>query len=221
MAIPTVLKAQKRALRKAISATLSQLPLTNIEEQSQEITARVLSLTSFKHATSVSCYLSMPSGEVRTPAIVDAILASGKTLFVPKIQTAEGNMDFFRIHSADDLASLPSGTWGIKEPDVLWQGEKRTSILGSTTEGLDMILLPGVAFDRSLSRLGHGKGYYDRFVSSYVASGRPKPLLVGLGLREQLLYEGVPMADHDWKLDVLVTPDGTLFADGENTESTI
>jgi 5-formyltetrahydrofolate cyclo-ligase len=111
----------------------------------QEITARLFSLTSFKHATSVSCYLSMPSGEVRTPTIVDAILTSGmfthryiehlsissagtgKTLFVPKIQTTEGTMDFFRIHSADDLASLPSGTWGIKEPDELWQGEKRTS----------------------------------------------------------------------------------------------
>jgi 5-formyltetrahydrofolate cyclo-ligase len=36
-------------------------------------------------------------------------------------------MDFFRIHSPEDLASLPSGTWGIKEPDELWEGQKRTS----------------------------------------------------------------------------------------------
>jgi len=40
-----------------------------------------------------------------------------------------------------------------------------------------MIILPGVAFDHTLSRLGHGKGYYDRFITSYVASGRTKPLL--------------------------------------------
>ena len=88
----------------------------------------------------------------------------------------------------------------------------------------------GVAFDRSLSRLGHGKGYYDRFISSYIASGRNKPLLstfkfflisplrvliyygeiVGLGLREQLQTTAVPIDESDWKLDMLVTPDEVI-----------
>jgi 5-formyltetrahydrofolate cyclo-ligase len=89
----------------------------------------------------------------------------------------------------------------------------------------------GVAFDCSLSRLGHGKGYYDRFISSYIASGRNKPLLgtfkltnlvtlfiylfiyllwgeiVGLALREQLQATPIPIDESDWKLDMLVTPD--------------
>ena len=94
-----------------------------------------------------------------------------------------------------------------------------------------MLLTPssGVAFDRSLSRLGHGKGYYDRFISSYIASGRNKPLLstfncpyitpyvlfysgdiVGLGLREQLQTTAVPIDESDWKLDMLVTPDEVI-----------
>jgi len=49
----------------------------------------------------------------------------GKTLFVPKIQPKERKMDFLRIYSAIDLASIPSGTWGIKEPDDTWEAGKR------------------------------------------------------------------------------------------------
>ncbi|PPQ81673.1 hypothetical protein CVT25_013351 [Psilocybe cyanescens] len=169
----------------------------------------------------------MPTGEVRTAAIVDAILHADKTLFVPKIQTKDGTMDFLRIHSPADLASLPAGTWGIKEPEESWEGQIRSRVLGSPSEPLDVILLPGVAFDRTLSRLGHGKGYYDRFITAYTntaasssssstsaSSAHPKPLLVGLGLREQILPSGqVPVGEHDWKMDVLITPDETITFD--------
>jgi len=80
---------------------------------------------------------------------------------------------------------------------------------------LDVILIPGVAFDRSLGRLGHGKGYYDRFLSSYsslaLARGHPKPLFVGLALREQVLDAGqVPVGTKDVSVDVVVTPDETI-----------
>lgn len=89
--------------------------------------------------------------------------------------------------------------------------------------------LAGVAFDSSLSRLGHGKGYYDHFISSYYvgAAKRPRPLLgssllrslnitltelsVALSLQQQLLEAGqVPVTDYDWKLDVIVTPNDTI-----------
>jgi len=59
------------------SYPLDEKEINTTVHAAQEITARVLALTSFKNATSVSCYLSMPSGEVRTPAIVDAVLTSG------------------------------------------------------------------------------------------------------------------------------------------------
>lgn len=139
-----------------------------------------------------------------------------QTLYVPKIGAADANaasMDFLQVHSEEDLHAFPSGTWGIKEPPIEWQGRRRASALDETTAQLDLILCPGVAFDQSLSRLGHGRGYYDRFLSTYTASqsahGRRKPLLVALALREQLLEAGqVPAALHDWKMDVIVGPDG-------------
>ena len=51
----------------------------------------------------------------------------GKTLYVPKIRSKEGVMDFLRGYSAEDLASFPAGTWGIREPGDLWEGQNRTS----------------------------------------------------------------------------------------------
>lgn len=78
-----------------------------------------------------------------------------------------------------------------------------------------------------MSRLGHGRGYYDKFIAEYVASGKPRPLLgmssgvrvawsltmsiVALSLREQVLEASeIPVGDHDWKIDVIITPDVML-----------
>jgi len=205
------LRAQKKAMRKAIAATVKALPLLHLEEQSQAITAHVLSLPSFNQCRSISCYLSMPLGEVNTSSLVSEILHRGKTLFVPKIESKDGHMEFLRVYGKDDLGSFPSGMWGIKEPELYWQGSRRQNVLDEDCDALDMILLPGVAFDQSLSRLGHGKGYYDRLITSYSSRGRPRPLLVALALREQVLEGGaVPVDDHDWKMDFIVSPDGIL-----------
>jgi hypothetical protein len=51
----------------------------------------------------------------------------GKTLYVPKIRSKNGGMDFLRCYSEDDLASFPAGTWGIREPGDLWEGKNRSS----------------------------------------------------------------------------------------------
>ncbi|KAJ6557951.1 hypothetical protein B0H19DRAFT_124100 [Mycena capillaripes] len=195
------LKAEKKILRKAMTTKLRDISSTHIQDQSRGMTARVLSLPSFVQSKSISCYLSMPSGEIDTSSLVREILRSGKTLFVPKIDlTTDGRMELLQIYDEDDLNSLPSGVWGIKEPNRLHNEQPPNDI------GLDMILVPGLAFDRSLSRLGHGKGYYDRFITAYTESGRPSPLLVGLALREQLLdSNSVPTGDHDWKMNCLIT----------------
>ncbi|KAH6917812.1 hypothetical protein BKA70DRAFT_1366349 [Coprinopsis sp. MPI-PUGE-AT-0042] len=205
-------QASKRALRKTVSAALGAVSEHSIEAQSSCVTNRVLALPQFREAKAVSCYLSMPTGEVDTSLLACSVLQSGKRLFVPRIVDKAGVMDFFEVFDDEDLATLPSGVWGIKEPGSHYKAQPRESALSASESGiLDVILLPGVAFDRSMSRLGHGKGFYDRFIASYTNSSRRKPLLVGISLREQLLEAGsVPMADHDWKLDMIITPEETL-----------
>ncbi|KAG2154180.1 uncharacterized protein EDB93DRAFT_186713 [Suillus bovinus] len=205
----------KRALRKAITTTLRELSQSDIQSQSQAITEKVLSLSAFQQCKTVSCYLSMPAAEVQTTSLILNILGDlGKTLFVPSITSKDGSMDFVRVYTEEDYRSLPSGLWGIPEPTPEWSGKKRQSVFDADCDNLDLILVPGVAFDPSLSRLGHGKGYYDRFITSYSSSTeRSRPLLVALALEQQLLEHGqVPMFDHDWKMDMIITPDKIITA---------
>lgn len=210
------LQTQKKALRKAMAVKLRSLSAADIQQQSQAVAERLLASPIFLRSRSVSCYMSMPLGEVQTSALLSATLSSGKTLFVPKIDIAsERKMDFLKVYDIEDLRTFPSGTWGIKEPDYEWKGHRRANALDEDVGLLDLILVPGVAFDRSLSRLGHGKGYYDHFVSLYTSSksanSYKKPMLVALALREQILEAGeVPTALHDWQMDVIVGPDGIL-----------
>ncbi|KAF8263196.1 5-formyltetrahydrofolate cyclo-ligase [Lactarius quietus] len=210
------LTAKKKALRRSITSILRALSQDETRSQSQAITKRILDAPWFSQATTVSCYLSMPTGEVDTSAITEAILASGKTLFVPKVDaTLSGGMDFLRVHDEGDLRSLPDGVWGIKEPQFQYGDAPRMKATDEDSTPLDVILMPGVAFDRSLARLGHGKGYYDRFLTSYTslasARGRTKPLFVALALREQVLTAGdVPVGANDVRVDMIVTPDETI-----------
>ncbi|KII87851.1 hypothetical protein PLICRDRAFT_42365 [Plicaturopsis crispa FD-325 SS-3] len=215
-ALHGTIRADKKALRKAMAASLRLLPQSALEIQSRTIADRVLRSAVLRQCRSVSCYLSMPSGEVGTTWLVSEILRAGKTVFIPRIdQTTEGRMEFLKLYGEEDLHTLPSGVWGIREPDQFWKGHRRLNALDVECEGLDLILVPGVAFDRSLSRLGHGKGYYDRFISSYASfaaeRGLVRPSLVALVLREQLLDAGkVPIGDNDWKMDMIITPDEDL-----------
>lgn len=206
------IRSQKKALRNAMVATLASLPVSEIQQQSQAITDRLLESPLFQRTRNVSCYLSMPAGEVDTSALVSGILRAGKNLFVPKTDAAEdGKMDFLQVYDLDDLRDLPSGKWGIKEPPYQYRGAPRQNALDQSSGPLDVLFLPGIAFDRSLSRLGHGKGYYDRYISSYTANTRQRPLLVALALREQILEaEQVPTTLHDWKVDVITGPDGFI-----------
>ncbi|KAH9954585.1 5-formyltetrahydrofolate cyclo-ligase family-domain-containing protein [Russula dissimulans] len=187
--MPTAaLTSRKRALRKSISSIIRALSHDDVRTQSGAITSRVLSADWFNNAKTVGCYLSMPSGEVDTSAIAAAILHSGKNLFVPRVDTVlplPGGMDVFKIYDNDDLRELPSGVWGIKEPAFQYRDTPRIKATDQDSDPLDVILIPGVAFDRSLSRLGHGKGYYDRFLSSYsaLASARGHSDFLSFNLR--------------------------------------
>jgi len=206
------LKAIKMGVRRRVALILRSLTQEEINKQTEQVAACLLRQTFFHQSKNVACYLSMPNGEIDTSPLVSAILQSGKSLFVPKLDpTVKGRMNFLRVYGEDDLASFPAGLWGIREPSDQYKGQKRQTVLDEDSETLDLILVPAVAFDHSFGRLGHGKGYYDRFLTQYKSTNRRMPLLVGLGLSEQILEdEDVPMGEFDWIMDAIVGPSGIL-----------
>jgi 5-formyltetrahydrofolate cyclo-ligase len=124
----------------------------------------------------------MPGGEISTTSIVRDALDQGKKVFIPYTYSLanpkEGQpksiMDMLELHSMTDFESLESDKWGIPTPskDSISQ---RANCFGGTgvtngevddaSEGLDLIVMPGMAFDSNYGRLGHGKGFYDFFLS--------------------------------------------------------
>jgi 5-formyltetrahydrofolate cyclo-ligase len=179
----------------------------------------------------------MPTGEIQTDAIVRDALGSGKQVFVPYLHkvpnpapaTPKSVMDMVELQSLSDYDSLERDSWGIPTIGIDTVDE-RERILTKGIRPLDMILMPGVAFEidpenGSLKRLGHGKGFYDYFLHRYrelhgsqaQESALPgsDALLYGLALEEQYLRAEtgalVPVGAHDSPIDCLLLGDGTIL----------
>ncbi|EDU44333.1 5-formyltetrahydrofolate cyclo-ligase [Pyrenophora tritici-repentis Pt-1C-BFP] len=171
----------------------------------------------------------MPGGEISTTDIVRNALDQGKKVFIPytynldspKQDQPKSIMDMVELQSMADFDSLQPDKWGIPTPsqDSI---SSRANCFGGTGitngdieavhTGLDLIVMPGMAFDAQFGRLGHGKGYYDYFLSRCHKVSR-MPFRVGLSLTERFLppTEPVPMSSSDFRLDAIVTGDGKLL----------
>ncbi|EON66055.1 hypothetical protein W97_05298 [Coniosporium apollinis CBS 100218] len=231
------LKAAKQDLRKHIKSILSEISEDAVARQSSSAVKRLISMPEYQAAKRISIYLSMPSGEISTVGIVHDALKSGKKVFVPythKLQNAQAEqpssiMDMLQLHSLADYDSLKPDKWGIPSlnADSVSSRENcfgdngvsdgRTVIREGGGTGLDLIVMPGMAFDTKFGRLGHGKGFYDFFMERCLRHSRKNtssnmPFLVGLALSEQVLPDDqlVPVDSTDWRLDALVTGGGNL-----------
>lgn len=153
--------------------------------------------------------------EVRTSALLAAALAAGKRLFVPQVVDRHGGMRFLHLADPAELRAAPP--FGIPEPGPRYpDGRPREELLGSGRE-LDVLVMPGLAFDAGGRRLGRGGGYYDAFLEQYLRAardaGRRRPLLVALAYSAQVI-DAVPVEAHDIAVDVLVTGTGVFAGPG-------
>ncbi|KTW29982.1 5-formyltetrahydrofolate cyclo-ligase [Pneumocystis jirovecii RU7] len=199
-------KAKMRQLWKI----LVDLPEHFIEEQSMLITRSFNILSEFKQSKTISVYLSMPHGEINTSNIIKESRRMGKKIYVPFIDGS--NMHMLQLLDSEDPFMFARNKWGIPEPDRYdANGIMREEAMKN--QGLDLILVPGVAFDRNLNRLGHGKGYYDTYFARMEDWCRKHhlhmPLKVGLALKEQLV-DAVPVDSSDVKLDILLVGDEVI-----------
>ncbi len=166
-------------------------------QKSREIAENLMATAVWKQAKQVLLYASYGS-EVSTGLLMDAALAAGKEVFLPKVLGDQ--MEFFRI---TDRAELAPGYQHILEPP----GQTKRFLPDASIPTL--LTAPGLAFDRSGARIGYGKGFYDRYLGKIPAADRP--YLVGLCFSCQLFEILDGQKPHDINMDLIVgLPEETI-----------
>jgi 5-formyltetrahydrofolate cyclo-ligase len=173
----------KSELRSLIRQRKRQFTQQQLCELSLPIIDRVRVL--LRHASTIVAYYSLDD-EVDTHRLIDELLAAGKTVYLPRV-VGDHEMVLCRYTGAD---SLQKGAFGIMEP---------VGTPMSYHEKIDVVLVPGVAFDAQGHRLGRGRGYYDRFLAALPS---PRPQLIGVCFDFQKV-DGVPTEVCDVSVDVV------------------
>jgi len=200
----------KRALRKEINHRLKQMDVNHRDQQSSMLQAKMLSCDPYKKATTVGVYISMPVEPITHTILTDLLRHdSGKICYVPLITEDDGTIKMFRIYDLNDLSSLRHNRWGIPEPTPFYDDGAQT-IPREQPDNLDLLIVPGLAFDSKGGRLGRGKGYYDKYISKWqqlsAEKGVNMPVTVSIAFREQLVPE-IPLEQHDRRIDYVIVPD--------------
>lgn len=153
------------------------------------IKKRLFSLQEFMDAKIVFFYASFKS-EVETLTMIKETLDMDKRVILPKVQREESGV---RLYEIKDINELLPGYMGIPEP--LSQNGYFLSL-----DEVDLIIIPGVAFDYSGNRLGYGGGYYDMLL----AERQKKIPIIALAYEEQLV-DKIPSEPHDIRIDMVIT----------------
>ncbi|MFL5341188.1 MAG: 5-formyltetrahydrofolate cyclo-ligase [Gemmataceae bacterium] len=189
-AAPSSLAERKKQIREQAHAQRNAQP--DKDGLSQLICDRFTALPAYSAAKCVMFYIDVRS-EVRTRQALPAALASGKKIVVPWCND-RGELELFHLNHMDELAV---GMYRILEPKPELRALPERQV---PVEELDLIMVPGVAFDRRGARMGHGKGYYDKLLQH----ARPDAPLVALAFECQLFPE-IPVAAHDVFMDLIIT----------------
>jgi 5-formyltetrahydrofolate cyclo-ligase len=180
----------KKAIRQAVLARRDALPAAARTRASAVIQHKIVNLPAYRSARTVLGYMNFGS-EFESARFVRAVLNDGKILVLPKINRAARKLDLYRVHDLE--RDLAAGVWGIKEP-------RSERCAPHTSQQIDFVLAPGVAFDEKGERLGYGGGYYDRLLHSL---GK-HPVLAAAAFSVQIVDQ-VPVEANDRAVDLVVT----------------
>lgn len=181
--------SRKKALREQAHANRNAQP--DKDDLSRLICRKLLDLPEYAAAGTVLYYVDVRS-EVRTRHSLPDALGHGKKIVVP--YCVEGELELFHLESMDELAV---GMYRILEPKAELREVPAKKV---DVRDVDLLLIPGVAFDRHGARMGHGFGYYDKLLWK----ARPEAPLIALAFECQL-FEAIPTEAHDIFMDRVIT----------------
>ena len=186
---------RKEELRQQMRQIKRQFTPQQLEELSLPIVARLKER--LKDAQTVVAYYSLPD-EVNTHDLIDDLLAEGKIVLLPKV-IDDKTMELQRYNGRQNLKE---GVLHLLEPD----GEPFTDY-----SQIDIILVPGMAFDAAGHRLGRGRGYYDRFLNTVGTillcqdslTQKSRPSVFGVCFDFQKVAE-IPTDEYDISIDEVI-----------------
>ncbi|HED24827.1 MAG TPA: 5-formyltetrahydrofolate cyclo-ligase [Firmicutes bacterium] len=181
---------KKKELRRLIIDRRDQLTGEQILAKSLQIAERLFCLPAYRKAEMVMFFISFGS-EVVTRPMVEKALEEGKTALAPRARPKTRELIPSRILDWDE--DLAPGAYGIPEP-------REDKLRPCSPGDIDLLIVPGVAFDRTGNRLGYGGGYYDRFFP-FLRSEVP---LVALAFEIQIV-PSVPVNGWDRPVDLVIT----------------
>ncbi|MBN1670137.1 MAG: 5-formyltetrahydrofolate cyclo-ligase [Kiritimatiellae bacterium] len=175
----------KKPIRALIGRKRRALDPAWVKAASEAIAGAVVQLDAFASATVVCSYVAVP-GEVDTRALIAACRARRKQVCVPALRKETARYEWAWFPPG---AELVTGSDRVPEPsDKAW----------APVDRVEFVVVPGVAFDRSGTRLGRGGGHYDRLLAECPG------FKAGVAFEFQVLHE-IPRAPHDVRMDAVVT----------------
>ena len=178
----------KRSLRKEKLRWRSSLPAEEARLKSQRIADALKTLPEYASAKTVLFYVSAKPNEVDTHSLIRDALSNGVRVLVPVTDFDHNKLSVSEIK---DMGELVPARFGLLEPDP-------DSLQPADPNEADVIIVPGVAFDRECRRVGFGGGYYDRLLS------RTHAATIALSYEGQFV-EKVPTDSKDMPVDIIVT----------------
>lgn len=187
----------KKEVRRAVLRERAKLSPELHEAYSERIMELVASTTYYKNAKTIMCFVSFGS-EMDTSMIINKALADGKRLVVPIAVHETKELIPSLITSMDELEP---GYFNILTP-------KAEFVRPIEPDEIDVILVPGVAFDHHGYRVGYGGGFYDRFLTRT----RKDAKRIAIGFSLQILDQ-VPRESFDLPVEMIISEKGLLPCD--------
>ena len=180
----------KERIRKLFIEKRKSLSQFEVEQKSKLIINNLRNMEACKKSKTILVYFNTQN-EVMTTEFISQCIAEDKAVYLPVVLKEQNKMEFYRIFNVNNDIHL--GNYGIREP--MTNPNNRVEL-----KDIDVVVVPGIAFDTKKNRLGYGKGYYDSFLKDLA----PKVIKVGLGFDFQVI-DKIPIENFDISMDIIIT----------------
>jgi len=183
-----LIEVEKKQLRKYIQDKRDNLSLGLRKKKNKEITQKFLKTTDYLNSKNIFIYYPFRS-ETDTTIIIKKALKESKNIILPRVEGTLVNLYFVN----DVHTQLQEGSYKIIEPIP-------SSCTKAHVSDINLAIVPGVAFDRNLNRLGYGGGFYDKILRNLPQSIKK----IALSFDIQIV-PNIPVLDYDIKIDIIIT----------------